>query len=102
VATAMGIAEALKSKTIYSKPGEGATLVANGQVELGVGMMSEVAPVSGVQAISLRPDDPSSFIVFVGAMASAAKDTAASREFLTFMRSTAVKEVIRTQGMTAP
>jgi len=102
LATALGIAEDLKSKTIYSKPGEGATLVANGQVDLGVGMMSEVVPVSGVQAISLKPEDASSFIVFAGAVASATKDADASRALLTFMRSTAVKEVIRTQGMTTP
>jgi Bacterial extracellular solute-binding protein len=64
--------------------------------------MSEVVPVSGVQAISLKPDDPSSYIVFAGAMASGTKDADASRALLTFLQSSAVKEVIRTQGMATP
>ena len=102
LSTALGIADALKAKTTYSKPGEGATLVANGEVELGVGMMSEVLPVGGVQALALKPDDPGSFIAFVGAAASGAKDPDACRAWLTFMQSPAVKEVFRTQGMATP
>lgn len=102
LSSALGIAEALKAKTTYSKPGEGATLVANGEVELGVGMMSEVLPVAGVQAMALKPDDPGSFIAFVGAMASGTKEPDASEAWLKFMQSPAVKQVFRTQGMTTP
>ena len=102
MATAMGIADALKAKTVYSKPGEGATLVANGQVEVGVGMMSEVVPVAGVQAIPFRTDDPSSFIVFTGAVAGTSANAEGSRALLAYLRTAAVKDVIRSQGMTAP
>jgi molybdate transport system substrate-binding protein len=102
VSTSLGIADALKAKTTYSKPGEGATLAASGEVELGVGMMSEVVPVAGVQALPLKPDDPGSFIVFVGAVASGTKDPDAARAWLRFMQSPAVKEVFRSQGMTTP
>jgi molybdate transport system substrate-binding protein len=102
LSTALGIADTLKAKTVYSRPGEGATLAASGEVELGVGMMSEVVPVAGVQALPLKPEDPGSFIVFVGAAASGARDPDASRAWLKFMQSPAVKDVLKSQGMTTP
>ena len=102
MSTAMGIAEALKSKTTYSKPGDGATLVAKGEVELGVGMMSEVVPVAGVQALPLKTDDPASFIVFTGAIAAGTKDADAARALLAFLQSPKAKDVIKSQGLVAP
>lgn len=100
--TTLGIADAVKAKMSYSKPGEGATLVASGQVELGVGMMSEVVPVAGVQALPLKPDDPASFIGFVIAAATAARDPEAARAWLSFMQSPAARTVIRAQGLATP
>lgn len=99
---ALGIADALKAKTTYSRPGEGATLVARGEVELGVGMLSEVLPVAGVQALPLKPDDPGSFIVLVGAQASSSKEPEAARAWLTFMQSPSARQVLQAQGMTTP
>jgi molybdate transport system substrate-binding protein len=98
----LGIAEALKAKTTYSKPGEGAVLVAKGEVELGVGMLSEVVPVAGVQALAYKVDDPASFIIFTGAIAAGTKDVDAAHALLTFMQSPTAKDVIKTQGMIAP
>jgi molybdate transport system substrate-binding protein len=102
VSNALGIADALKAKTTYSKPGEGATLAAKGEVELGVGMLSEVIPVAGVQALPYKTDDPASFILFTGATATGAKDADAARALLTFMQSSKAKDVINSQGMVAP
>jgi molybdate transport system substrate-binding protein len=102
MSTAMGIAEALKSKTTYSKPGEAATLVAKGEVELGVDMMSEIVPVAGVQALPLKTDDPASFSFYTGAIAAGTKDADAARALLAFLQSPKVKDVIKSQGMVAP
>lgn len=102
MSTAMGIAEALKSKTTYSKPGEAATLVAKGEVELGVDMMSEIVPVAGVQALPLKTDDPASFSFYTGAIAAGTKDADAARALLAFLQSPKAKDVIKSQGMVAP
>lgn len=101
VSTALGIADALKAKTTYSKPGEGAILASKGEVDLGVGMLSEVVPVAGVQALPYKTDDPASFIAFTGVTALGPKDVDASRALLDFLQSTKVKDVIKTQGMVA-
>ena len=98
----LGIAEALKAKTAYSKPCEGAVLVSKGEVELGVGMLSEVLPVAGIQALPYKTDDPASFIFFTGATAAGTKDAYAARALLAFLQSPKAKEVIKTQGMAAP
>jgi len=48
-ASTLGIAETLKAKTKFTPAGEGAVPVAKGESELGVGLMSEIIPVAGVQ-----------------------------------------------------
>lgn len=102
MSNALGIADALKAKTTYSKPGEGAILASKGEVELGVGMLSEVVPVAGVQALPYKTDDPASFIAFTGVTAADQKDADGARALLTFLQSAKVKDVIKTQGMVAP
>ena len=75
----------MKAKTAYSKPGEGAVLVSKGEVELSVGMLSEVLPVAGIQALPYKTGDPASFIVFTGATAAGTKDAEAARALLAFL-----------------
>jgi molybdate transport system substrate-binding protein len=95
----MRIAEALKAKTIIGKPGEFPMLVAKGEAEIGLGMSSEIAPVTGVEFVALRPDDPATSVPFAVALATGAKDDGAARAFLAAIQTPAAKEVFKSKGM---
>jgi molybdate transport system substrate-binding protein len=101
-ATTLGIAETLKSKTKFTPAGQGAVPVAKGESELGVGLMSEIIPVAGVQALPLKPDDPAGSLFFAGALAVQAKDANAARALLTYLQTGTAKETFKAQGMTTP
>jgi len=101
-ASTLGIAEVLKSKTKFTPASQGAVPVAKGESELGVGLMSEIIPVAGVQALPLKPDDPASSLFFAGALAVQAKDVNAARSLLAYLQTGAAKETLKAQGMTTP
>ena len=100
VTVALGIAEALSEKTRFTKPGEGAVLVANGGAELSVGLSSEIVPVAGVQFLPLKAEDPTSYINFAATVAIQARNADAANALLTFLQSNTVKDVFRSQGLT--
>jgi molybdate transport system substrate-binding protein len=102
LAATMGIADALRSKMIYARPGEGAAPVAKGEADIGVGLISEIMPVHGVVAVPLKPDDPATFISFAAVLSSAAKGSDAAKALLAYIQSPAAKEVLKAQGMTTP
>jgi molybdate transport system substrate-binding protein len=100
MASALGIADLLKAKTIYTRPGEGPTPVTKGESELSVSLSSEV-PV-GVQFLPLNADSPGSYMAFAGAIAANAKDVEAARALLAFIQGPVGKETFKVQGMTIP
>jgi len=67
-----------------------------------VGLMSEIVPVKGIEAVPLKADDPTTFIAFSSAIGASATDVDAARAFLTFLQSSLAKETFETQGLTTP
>ena len=98
----MEIADALQAKTIFAKPGEGPALVAKGEAELGVGLISEIAPLKELAALPLHPHDPASYVEFAGAISATASEADAARALLSYLQSPEAKETFKAQGMTAP
>jgi molybdate transport system substrate-binding protein len=101
-ASALGIDATLKAKTKFTPAGEGAVPVAKGESELGVGLISEIIPVAGVQALPLKPDDPAGVLSFAGASAAQAKDANAARSLLAYLQTGPAKETFKAQGMATP
>ena len=75
------------------------TAVVGGEVEVGVGLASEIVAVRGVQAVPLMPQDASSYVGFAGVAASATDRADAARALLEFLTSPAARDVFRARGM---
>jgi molybdate transport system substrate-binding protein len=83
----LGIGEAVRSKITFRNAIDGGiTLVANGDAELGLFLVSEIAPAKGIALIGLLPAELQNYVVYAGAVAAdtgAAEAGAAFLEFLT-------------------
>jgi molybdate transport system substrate-binding protein len=66
----LGITEAVRSKTTLRNAIDGGVaLIANGDVEVGMFLVSETLPVKGVTLVGLLPSELQSFVVYAGAVA---------------------------------
>jgi molybdate transport system substrate-binding protein len=73
--------------------------VAKGEVEIGLGPISEILPVEGVQFVGAYPADVQSYLVFSAGLSSSTKETGAAKALIDFLRSPAAVPVIKTKGM---
>src|SRR5215471_8499511 len=64
----LGIAEAMKAKTILVPGAQAAEVVAKGEAELGIGQASEIVPIAGVQLVGPLPGEFASTTVFTAAV----------------------------------
>lgn len=95
----LGIADETRPKMRFSPPGAFAKAVASGEAEAGVGLLSEIASVPGVQAVSLMKDDPASYLRFAAVVASDTPEPHAARALLEFLGSRAARDLFRSEGM---
>jgi molybdate transport system substrate-binding protein len=94
----LGIADELKSKIkLLEKSAPEA--VAKGEVEIGLGPISEILPVAGVQLAGPFPTDLQSYLVFAAAVSSASKDADAAKALIKFLAAPAAAAVLKAKGM---
>jgi molybdate transport system substrate-binding protein len=74
-------------------------LVAHGEVELGLVVITQILTTPGVQLAGPLPSDIQSYVTFSGAVSSGATAPAAARQLLRFLQGPAAARVIRAQGM---
>jgi molybdate transport system substrate-binding protein len=94
----LGIADALKPKVKLldvSAP----LAVAKGDVELGLGPVSEVLPVAGTELAGPFPADVQSYLVFTAGASSASKDAEAAKALIKFLTAPAAAAVLKAKGM---
>ncbi len=82
----MGLADSIKPK-LKQIPAGGfvGTLVANGDAEIGVQQISELATFPGIDYIGPLPGDLQMTTIFAGGISTAAKQPDAARELVTFL-----------------
>jgi molybdate transport system substrate-binding protein len=98
----LGIANEMKSKTIFPNPktpAEVGVLVANGEAEIGVHVIVELISVAGIALVGPLPGDLQDIIVFTAAIMSGAQDAAAAKGLLDFLRTPESAKVIKAKGM---
>jgi molybdate transport system substrate-binding protein len=96
----LGIASEVKSKTMYSKPGrDTGDLVANGEAELGINQLQVLRPVAGIEVAGPLPGDLQATTVFSSAIMTGAKNVAASKALVSFLRTPEAAKVIKAKGM---
>jgi len=96
----LGIAEAVRAKT---KLGEGnvAELVAGGEADMAVQLITELISVRGVELVGPLPAEVQNYIVLVGGVGTQARDAATAKEFLQFLTTPAAGRVFTTKGLEA-
>ena len=96
----LGISSEMKPKTLYAKAGaDTGVLVATGKAELGVNQKQVLAPVTGIEVAGPLPGDLQSTTVFAAAIMNGAKDAAASKALVNFLRTPEAEKVIKEKGM---
>ena len=96
----LGIAKEMQAKTIYAKGGvDTGVNVANGKAELGINQRQILAPVEGIEVAGPLPGDLQATTVLAGAVMSAAKDAAAAKALIDFLRTPDAVKVINAKGM---
>jgi molybdate transport system substrate-binding protein len=95
----MGIADALRTKTIKPETESVSEAVAAGAVELGIIVIPNILSVSGAQLVGPIPEDIQSYIVFTAAVAANSLNQQAARDLISFLRSPAAISVIKAKGM---
>ena len=96
----LGIANEMKSKTIYAKPGgDTGVLVASGKAELGVNQKQVLAPVAGIEVAGPLPGDLQATTVFATAIMAGAKNAEAAKALVNFLRMPEAAKVIKAKGM---
>jgi len=82
----LGIAEAVQPKTTLRTPFDGGVaLVANGEVEMGIYLVSEIQMVEGVTLAGLLPSELQSYVVYAGAVAANSTSQDVALAFLRFL-----------------
>jgi molybdate transport system substrate-binding protein len=96
----LGIASEMKPKTVFlPKPGPVGVLVANGEAEIAVHQLPELIHVAGIEIVGPLPGDLQLNIVVWAAVMNAARDAAASKALLDFLRTPEAAQVIKAKGM---
>jgi len=86
------------SKTKYGAANVG-DLVAAGEAQLGVQLITELMPVIGIQIVGPLPAQVQSYVVLTAGVGTQARDPAAAEAFLRFLSAPAAAPVIREKGL---
>lgn len=97
----LGIAGQLRSKLTMAPPGLGsvATMVAKGEVEIGVHGIYELVPVAGIDIVGPIPAELQKMMVYSALIPANAKEPEAARALVTFFASDIAIPLLKTTGM---
>ena len=95
----LGIAEAIASKVTRPDTDVVSELVAKGEIELGMVVITQIMTTPGVELVGPLPPEIQSYITFAAGVSTTAKAPEAARDLLKFLRGPAVVPIITSQGM---
>lgn len=95
----LGIAEAIKSKVTRPESDIVSELVAKGEVELGIVVITQILTTPGVDLVGPLPPEIQSHVVFTAGVGANSKVPDAAKQLIKFLTGPAAIPVIRTQGM---
>jgi len=95
-----GIAEALRPRLVKAQPGVPvASLIAQGEVEIGFQQLSELKDVAGVDVLGPLPAGAQLVTVFSAAICAVSRQPQAAADFLAFLASERAERAKRAYGM---
>jgi molybdate transport system substrate-binding protein len=95
----LGVADAIKPKVTVPSTDIVSELVAKGELELGVVVMTQILTTPGVELAGPLPPEIQFYTVFVGGISANSKAPDAARALLQFLTGPTAAPVIRSQGM---
>jgi len=95
----LGIAEALRAKTVKPDTESVSERVAQGEVELGIIVIPNILSVPGAELVGPLPPEIQSYIVFTAAVSAKSPNQQAARDLIKFITSPAAMPVLRAKGM---
>ncbi len=95
----LGIADAIKGKVTRPETDIVSEMVARGEVELGLVVITQILTTPGVTLVGPLPPDVQSYVMFTGGVSSNARAPDAARQLITFLTGPTATPVVRAQGM---
>jgi len=95
----LGIAEALKPKTIQPMTESVSEMVASGEAELGIIVIPNILSVPGAELVGPLPPEIQSYIVFTAAVSAQSPNQQAARDLIKLITSPAAVLVLKAKGM---
>ena len=95
----IGVAKAIESKVTRPDTDIVSELVAKGEVELGMVVITQILTTPGVELVGPLPAELQSYITFTAGISAASKAPDAARALMEFLQGPATSSVIRAQGM---
>ena len=95
----LGIAGAIKSKVVRPESDIVSELVAKGEVELGLVVITQILTTPGVELVGPLPPEIQSYVMFTAGVSTNSKEQEASSQLIQFLTSPRAISVIKAQGM---
>jgi len=95
----LGIAEAIKSKVTRPESDIVSELVAKGEVELGIVVITQILTTPGVELVGPLPPEIQSYVMFTAGISPKSKAPEAARDLIRFLTGPTATPVIKAQGM---
>jgi molybdate transport system substrate-binding protein len=99
---ALGIADAMKPKTLFFDTSDGTNgSVADGKADFGITLISEILPVKGIELLGPFPDEFQGYVRFSAAVSASAKNLEAAGALIKFLAGPDAAASIKARGMQA-
>jgi molybdate transport system substrate-binding protein len=95
----LGIAEAIKPKVTRPDSDIVSELVAKGEVELGMVVITQILTTPGVELVGPLPPEIQSYVTFTAGISPNSKAPEAARDLIKFLKGPTATSVIKAQGM---
>jgi molybdate transport system substrate-binding protein len=95
----LGIADAIKSKVTTPASDIVSELVAKGELELGVVVITQILTTPGVELVGPLPPEIQFYAVFTAGVSAHSKAPRAARDLIKFLTGPTAIPVIKSQGM---
>jgi molybdate transport system substrate-binding protein len=98
----LGIADQVRAKAKLKDGGYVADLVASGEAEVGVHVISEIVPVKGAVLVGPLPAEIQTTTTYVGGIGAASVNAEAAKALLQYIAGPASTPVLKAKGMEKP
>jgi len=95
----LGLTESIKSKVTIPTTDIVSELVAKGEIELGVVVITQILTTPGVELVGPLPPEIQYYTAFVGGISAKSTASGAARDLLKFLTGPVAVPVIKSQGM---